>query len=758
MKKGIIYKWNEDCQKAFETLKQKLIEAPILQYPNFNKEMILYTDASNTGIGAILGQQDDNKKDHVIAYASRTLTKAERNYSTTEKECLAVVWAVGYFRHYLHGQHFKIVTDHNPLKWLKKHRSSSTRLERWSLKLEPFDYDIEYRPGRIHSNVDALSRLDSDQYPCEKPIKSISTYVCAMETAASSRIQSLQETDEVLGPIRKYLQERHLPGDNKIAQDVVTEAAGYELVEGILYRSVPTPNMLKRGKTELRLAVPQTMIQEIMMANHNDLLAGHLGIKRTYAKVANRYYWRGMYDDIVAWVNACLDCAMRKMTPNSAAGELNTITVSRPFEIVGADILGPLPRTIKGNRYILVFTDHFTKWIEASAIPKQDATTIAECFIEDIQCRHGTPQKLLTDRGKAFIGNVMQEVTRLLGTKKINTSPYRPQTNGLTERFNKTLVEMLSMYVSSHQKDWDTYLPYVLYAYRTSVHATTGETPFYLLYGRDAWNPSDLLECEIQQQQLNVSIEEYKSELVKNLRKIHEEVQHYDNIMRQKRERDALNDKKTKEFKIGDLVWLYTRPAKKGLSPKLMHPWHGPYRIVEILSPLNVKIRALNGRVIKQAVHVTRLKKYNSPEYPREDVPMLPEEDNFNLDEEIAEEDIPEKEESTKTKEKEVPHQENSMEVDIEGDNEDSQEYEVEAIVNHRFRNGNKEYLVKWKNFSDYKNTWEPMEHMTHCKDAIDQYEQMLEAKECPLCGLAIKSRQGQRVHMKKYHMEHETH
>jgi transposase InsO family protein len=210
------------------------------------------------------------------------------------------------------------------------------------------------------------------------------------------------------------------------------------------------------------------------------------------------------------------------MVPDKYLGELGTIVSTRPWEVVGSDMLGPLPVTPQGYRYILTFTDHFTKWVEAFPIKTATAGEVAQHFVESIICKFGAPDCLLMDRGKAFIGELMEEVNKFLEVRMLRTSGYHPQTNGLTERFNKTLMSMLSMYTGAHQRDWDQYIPYVLHAYRTSVHDSTGETPFFLNHGFDPKMPSVLNEFRIDEQWESVG--DYRTHLTDNLRKIWEEV------------------------------------------------------------------------------------------------------------------------------------------------------------------------------------------------------------------------------------------
>ena len=343
---------------------------------------------------------------------------------------------------------------------------------------------------------------------------------------------------------------------------------------------------------------------------------------------------------------------------------------------------------------ILVFTDHFNKWVEVFAIKRIMQEVIAKHFVEDVICRHGTLEKFLTDRRTQFLSEVILEINKKLAIQKINTSPYRPQTNGLTERFNKTLVQMLTMYVGVHQKDWDEFLPYVCFAYRTAIHSSTGETPFYVMHGRDPRIPGDL---SIREEEERRTVNEYKQELTSNLAKIQDEIRYYGEIIRQNRERKINRERKEHSFIEGQLVWLYTRHRKKGLSVKLMFPWHGPYRIVALTSPVNARIQSLTGRMVNQIVHVSRLKKFNTPTRPIDEV-ELEEDDNFDIDQEMVENNEMQTQKEGRTEEiiREAKKIETSEEIEMSDEDIDSNgEYEVEEIIAGRVKAGKEEYLVK---------------------------------------------------------------
>lgn len=222
---------------------------------------------------------------------------------------------------------------------------------------------------------------------------------------------------------------------------------------------------------------------EILVWAHDDLTGEHFGTVKTYEKLRTRYYWRKMFSDVNHWCRSCCDCAMRKSPRNRHKAPLLPIPVQDAFDRLACDIIRPFPPSKLGNRYVVVFSEYLTKWVEAFPVPSIEAPVIARLLVDEIFTRHGAPRTLLFDRGSNFLSPLVTKVCRLLNTKKVNTTAYHPQTDGLVERFNNTLAEAISSYVSSHQLDWDVYIPAILFAYRTSPCVSTGDTPFYLLRG-----------------------------------------------------------------------------------------------------------------------------------------------------------------------------------------------------------------------------------------------------------------------------------
>ena len=258
---------------------------------------------------------------------------------------------------------------------------------------------------------------------------------------------------------------------------------------------------------------------------------------------------------------------------------------------MAVDVLGPFPPSGKGSRYIVVFSDYLTRWVEAFPVPSVQATVIARLLVDEITSRHGAPRVLLSDRGTKFLSKVVAEICNSFQIQKINTSSYHAQTDGLVERFNSTLCQSLSMYVSKNQKDWDEFIPLILFAHRTSVLDAIGDSPFYVLYGREPRLPIDVKYLPPAADDLSTSVLDYRKRVVEKVELAQNLAS--ENLQRAQQKMKDYYDQKIKEpvFEVGQRVWVYTPRTRKGLSKKLMHNWLGPYRIVEKLSPVHFKLR-----------------------------------------------------------------------------------------------------------------------------------------------------------------------
>ena len=459
--KRVAFAWSDKAQSAFDKLKSSLLSAPILQYPNPARKFILDTDASDFAMGAVLSQLDDQGSEVVIAYASSTLSSSQRSYTATNRECLAVVHFCEHFRHYLLGSRFTLRTDHAALVWLASFKSPDGMLARWIERLSVFDYEIVHRPGRNHANADAMSRL---------PQHSLSS--CSVLAAQdvpvsppSPGMHQLQAADPDIAAVLSWLgtsiPPRGDPALQSASPDLLRywqQAARLVVKDGLLHRVYETDS----GPVH-QLAVPTALRQDVMKSLHNDSASAHLGITKTSDKARQRFYWPGMSSDIAVWIRACPICQARQAPNPKPTAPLQSQQSSVPLQRVAMDIMGPLPTTARQNKYILVIGDYFTKWVEAFAMPDMLAATVARYFVDGFVCRYGVPLSLHTDQGPQFESRLMKDVCNLLDITKTRTTPYHPQSDGMIERFNRTLEKMLSTCVTDHQ-EWDLHLQRTLLA------------------------------------------------------------------------------------------------------------------------------------------------------------------------------------------------------------------------------------------------------------------------------------------------------
>eukprot|EP00795_Rhopilema_esculentum_P005471 gene5471-biopygen457 len=416
-------------------------------------------------------------KEHVIAYGGRELSSAETRYSTTEREALAVVDGIKKYEPYLSGKKFFVHTDHGSLSWLMRVKDPTGRLARWALRLQQYDFEIIHRPGVANGNADALSRRVYSASPSAHEVSSLDLPVAVVNHPCPppSTLHKLQRQDKDLADIIQYLETSELPSSDNKARALLLSIDSFYLDEHGILCHLWTPGKRRAKSLCTQVVIPASLRHEILVSLHDDPTAGHLGSEKTYEKVRLRYYWPGMYKDIEHWCRSCVDCAMKKSPRNKRKAPLLPIPIEGAFDRVAMDILGPFPVSEDGNRYIIVFSDYYTRWPEAFALPSTEAPRIAQLLVDEILARHSAPRTLLSDRGSNFLSSIVNEVCKIMNTRKLNTTAYHPQTDGLVERFNGTLAEGLSMYVSSHQKDWDRHIPMILFAYRVSPHATTGQ-------------------------------------------------------------------------------------------------------------------------------------------------------------------------------------------------------------------------------------------------------------------------------------------
>ncbi|GFU44127.1 transposon Tf2-6 polyprotein [Trichonephila clavipes] len=527
LKSGVEFHWGPEEVEAFNSLKKALTSDPVLGMYDERASTEIHTDASGYGIGAVLVQIQNNVE-KVIAYASRTLTKAEKNYSTTERECLAIVWATNKFRPYIFEKHFTVVTDHHSLCWLMNLKDPSGRLARWALRLQEHDFDVKYKTGKKHSDADALSRN-----PVEEETETSDKFLAV---TTSMNLAMEQKKDQDLAKLKL------LSNSSKNEE--------FRFIDGILCRKNFDPD----GKLWLPV-IPKHLRADILRHFHDAPTAGHLGFAKTYDRIRKRFYWPGMYRNVVRYVMHCRECQRRKSVPQRPPGRLVPIPPAiAPFHRIGIDLLGRFPKSAHGNKWIIVCTDYSTRYAITKALPTAEVDEIAKFLLEEIVLRHGAPRVIITDRGAVFRSRLVSSLVDLCNIDHRFTTAYHPQTNGLTERFNKTLADMLSMYVDVEQKNWDEILPFVTFAYNTAKQETTGFTPFYLLHGREAETTLDTMLpfCPNDFDDNNITKIAARAEESRQLARVH-------TLRAQDKDRRRYDSKhQMVSYAPGDLVWVYT--------------------------------------------------------------------------------------------------------------------------------------------------------------------------------------------------------
>jgi hypothetical protein len=360
-------------------------------------------------------------------------------------------------------------------------------------------------------------------------------------------------------------------------------------------------------------------VEAILYGAHADITAGHFAKDATYQRIIEKYFWPKMAKDIEQYVKTCDICQHRG--GRKAHEQLHPIKVGQPFDRVGIDVVGPLPITTKGNRYIVVASDYLTKWPEARATQDQTAPTIANFVYEDIICRHGCPTELLSDQGPSFRSELMEEFCNIMEIRHKLSSPYHPQTNGLVERFNRTLCESLAKYVHAFGQEWDLYIPSVLLAYRTIKHNTTKFDPFYLLYGRTAILPMETHVAtypyqEINQDNFQETLMRRIYSLIDDLHEVQNQAKR--NISKSQEYQKQHHDQQIipKVFNIGDKVLMYRMQLEKQYSGKFEQKWKGPYYVHATFGNGAYKLRTMDGKVLKTSIHGNQLKLYfNRPSW-----------------------------------------------------------------------------------------------------------------------------------------------
>ena len=628
---------NEEIQ-AFDKLKEFLTTDLVLRIPNNRLPFKVQTDASDEGIGAVL-LQTYPEGDRPIAYISKKFTLAQRRWTPMEQECYAFIHVLDKWHNYLSGIRFTWETDHKALTQLNKKAQINKRCERWRLKILEYDFDVKHIPGLQNSMPDYLSRSpveDAEEDPDETFFINSQATQTEFDDNIEHRpmINMVQTRAAKLGELNgkssnsgnqttsgtPLKENRILPSINQTTSDTLTEenrsspsinqTTSDTLIEE--NRIIPftiedlihaqrhdkyAQNILSNIETNKKYYVENNLLirrsnppvpyvaegelrKSIMKIYHDTAANGaHFGRNKTVHKIKTRYFWPTMYKDIDNHVKSCIICAQHNPRRQKTPGKLRPIQPPEGvWQLVAMDFHGPInPASQHGNRYILCLTDILSKFTVTKAVKDNSAQTVVRFLKEDIISKFGTPRCILTDNGTHFTSALTNELIKQIGATHLYSTPYHPETNGQVERFNSTMDAKIATLSNTRKTNWDDQLAFVTFNYNTSVHSSTKQVPFEMMYGRKPVLPFD-------HQDATVTLDhdhEHVNKLNQYLSIMNEQAKQ--NIMinqgRYKEKHDRNRPDPT--FNIGDLVLVKTLKFRSKFDAR----YEGPFRILKQITP-----------------------------------------------------------------------------------------------------------------------------------------------------------------------------
>ncbi|KAI3746537.1 hypothetical protein L6452_08971 [Arctium lappa] len=567
------FDWGEKQDEAFQTLKHKLCNAPILALLEGTENFVVYCDASHQGLGCVLMQRDK-----VIAYASRQLKVHEKNYTTHDLELGAVVFALKIWRHYLYGTKCIVYTDHKSLQHIFDQKMLNMRQRRWVELLSDYDCEIKYHPGKANVVADALSRKEK-----VKPTR-VRAMGMLVQTSLKTQICEAQ---------KEALKEENLKNEALYQSEKEFETRS----DGVQY-----------FKNKVWIPKVKSLRMSILEEAHQSKYSIHPGADKMYKDLKEYYWWSGMKKDIAEFVSKCLTCAKVKAEHQKPSGLLQQPEIPQwKWDQVSMDFITKLPRTGRGNDAIWVIVDRLTK--SAHFLPIREdykMERLAQVYIDEIVSRHGVPLSIISDRDSRFTSRFWQAFQKALGTRLDLSTAYHPQTDGQSERTIQTLEDMLRACAIDFGGSWDKHLSLIEFSYNNSYHTSIQCAPYEALYGRKCRSP--LSWVEIGDSQL------FGPDIIRETTDKISTIQDRLKAARDRQKSYADNRRKPLEFQKGDKVLLKVSPWKGvvrfGKRGKLSPRFIGPYEVLERIGPVAYKLKLPQElSTIHDTFHVSNLKK-----------------------------------------------------------------------------------------------------------------------------------------------------
>ena len=622
------FSWSDAQQKSYEALKSMLLEGTACAFPDFKRDFILKTDASDTTVGCVLSQRDERNCEQMVACASQKLTRQQAAWCTYDKEFWALVWATRQFSHYLRYRKFLCFTDHRPLlscRTLNDEKDATGRRTRWAIELASYEMDLRHKEGKKNSDADALSRAphpDGPRTPDEEYV-----FLGAMSTSEAPAAEVLSNVDEDLE--KRFREGQNDDPDTRLAKCwvyegtdkpapkglspwYVTNKDNLRVSDGLLYQSFKDA----LGETCLRIVVPYLLIGEVLHRIHGDKFAGHMGQKRSLSRALKFCIWPTMRRDIEEKVKSCPECQMCR-------GETNYKKVVRvlpqkakyPLHTIQADLL-ELPILSHGCDHILVIEDVYTKYCCFYPMAGKQAVTVAKHLWQFIR-RFGSPAIWRTDNGGEFKNQLIEALTKVYGIRKEFGMAYHPASQGQTERKNRTIIAELCKRVAQWGPQWTKYLPSLELGYNTTPHTSDGLTPHLKMFGREARVPlQDALPSPPETKDWSKDTKTYVQHHQKQLEKIHELKEELHTNYMEKMAQPPKGKTHTDPFQKGEQVM---RELHLNKGNKMKVKFDGPWEVHERIDPPDHEIG--NTYVIRRDdEELVRpqcdLKQYHTPKFP----------------------------------------------------------------------------------------------------------------------------------------------
>lgn len=663
--------WTDESERAFAALKRAFMQAPVLHHYQPDRPIVVETDCSDYALGGILSQVDERTNDIVpVAFYSRKLQPAEVNYDIYDKELLGIVDSFKEWRHYLEGarHRIQIFTDHRNLQHFREKRVLNRRQVRWSQFLEEFDFNINYRPGRLGEKPDALTR-HAGVYPYSR------------DEVSERKGKGVEELMFKHGQLLAALVLDFAVLTSLIKQGMLHDTDAQRRVAE-LQPDDPRSQMDESGQllVDGRVFVPdfENLRLRITQAFHDHHLAGHPGVRRTLSRIRERYWWPQMTPYVKQFVRSCDVCARTKAVRHKPYGPMRFLPVpERPWTSISMDFIEGLPLS-RGHDAILVVVDRLSKM--ALFIPTfkdLDTPDLVRLFLDRVFSKHGAPHDIVSDRGRHFVSKLWSGICAALRIKSNLSTAYHPETDGQTERVNQILEQYVRVYTNYQQDDWVDLLPLAEYTYNSSPHEATGVTPFFANKGYHPQLTADV----------DTLLPGTAKAIASNLDETHAFLREALSRTRDRYTRST-EDRRvpSPSFAVGTKVWLDARDiATKRPMKKLDNRRLGPFEVIAIVSPNARRLKLPHAlRFIHNVFNVRSLEPYtDNPFDGRVQVPPPP--------------------------------------IEVDG----SDEYEVEEILDSKFdkrRRAGEDliYTVKWVGHSDP--TFEPEAHLENAQSLVQDF------------------------------------